>query len=91
MANRFQERDRFRERRDTGDQITLASGVNFLAGIWLLLSPWVFGAAEGALWNAVIVGIVIAGLAATRLYGRGSTAGPPCPVRAGSTRSSARG
>jgi hypothetical protein len=46
-----------------------ASGVNFLAGLWLIVSPWVFGAvagAEGATWNSVVVGIVIAGIAAAR-------------------------
>lgn len=81
MADRFQERGRFDERGrfgeryDPRDQTTMASGINLLAGIWLLISPWVFGAAEGTLWNAVIVGIVIAAIAAMRLYGGTSAPG----------------
>ena len=37
---------------------------NILLGIWLVVSPWVLGFAEvtAAMWNAVIVGIIVAAL-----------------------------
>lgn len=38
-----------------------ASAVNILAGIWLFVSPWVYGAYGAAnAWNSWIVGAVIA-------------------------------
>ena len=38
---------------------------NVALGIWLLISPWVLGFSSmmAAMWNAVIVGIVVAALA----------------------------
>jgi len=38
-----------------------ASGINVLAGIWLIISPWVlgFGPHPAAIWNTVILGIVV--------------------------------
>ncbi len=38
---------------------------NVALGIWLLISPWVLGfsALHVAMWNAVVIGIVVAGLA----------------------------
>jgi hypothetical protein len=38
-----------------------ASGINVLAGIWLIISPWVlsFGGHPTAVWNSVILGIVV--------------------------------
>ena len=40
-----------------------------LLGLWVLISPWVLGYAHiaPALWNSVVVGIILAGAAATRL------------------------
>jgi hypothetical protein len=40
--------------------------VNMALGIWLLISPWVlvFHASEALRWNSVIVGVLIAALAA---------------------------
>jgi hypothetical protein len=50
-----------------------ASAVNLVAGLWLIISPWVFAAVgpgeQGGFWNSIIVGVVIAALAASRLYG----------------------
>jgi hypothetical protein len=47
--------------------IKLASGLNFLIGLWLFVSPWVYGAYTNAnAWNSWIVGAVIAILAAIR-------------------------
>jgi len=45
-----------------------ASGINVLAGIWLFVSPWVYGAytLQNA-WNNWIVGALIVILAAIRL------------------------
>jgi hypothetical protein len=39
--------------------------VNVLLGVWLVISPWVlaFSGLMMAMWNAVIVGIVVAALA----------------------------
>lgn len=50
-------------------QARAASGINILLGLWLLVSPWVFGYHEGAAatLNSVIVGALIAILAASRL------------------------
>lgn len=43
------------------------SWVNFVLGIWLLVSPFVLGLAniEALVWNNIIVGVVILALAAT--------------------------
>jgi hypothetical protein len=54
--------------RDYAAQARTASGVNILLGIWLVLSPWVFGySGTPAVMNSVIVGALIAVLAASRL------------------------
>ncbi len=55
----------------TNDQVTWASGLSVLAGLWLLISPWVLGFSDqqSPLWNAVILGIVIAVLAFIRAGG----------------------
>lgn len=44
--------------------------LNLLAGIWVLISPFVLGFAGvgSALWNNVIIGIVVGLLAASRLW-----------------------
>lgn len=48
--------------------VKTASGLNLLAGIWLFVSPWVYGAYTSAnAWNSWIVGAVIVILAAIRL------------------------
>jgi hypothetical protein len=40
------------------------SWINVILGIWLILSPFVFGVVSGAaLWNNVILGIIIAAIA----------------------------
>lgn len=56
--------------RDYAAQARTASGINILLGIWLLVSPWVFGyhsMGTPALLNSVFVGALIAILAASRL------------------------
>jgi hypothetical protein len=45
-----------------------ASGINVLLGIWLIVSPWMFGYSEqAAVLSSVSVGVLIALLAAIRL------------------------
>ncbi|HVX42116.1 MAG TPA: SPW repeat protein [Gemmatimonadaceae bacterium] len=50
-------------------QVRWASGLNFIAGIYLLISAWIGGTGAGNTWNSVIAGIVVAILAATRFSG----------------------
>lgn len=64
--------------RPQNGQVKTASGLNFLAGLWLIISPWVFGATmrgTGAAWNSVIVGIIIAVFAAIRFFAPRSAVG----------------
>jgi ABC-type spermidine/putrescine transport system permease subunit II len=51
--------------------VTVASGINFLAGLWFIISPWVFSYDHNgaAVWNSVVVGAVVAILALTRALG----------------------
>lgn len=61
----------YQPRTDAG-AIRAASGLNALAGLWLIVAPWVLGFsadAGGGVWNAVIVGVIIAVLAAARFFG----------------------
>jgi hypothetical protein len=46
-----------------------ASGLNYLLGLWMVLSPWVldFSSADDAVWNATVVGGSIALLAVIRM------------------------
>jgi hypothetical protein len=55
----------------TNNQGTWASGLNVIAGLWLLISPWVLGFTDtqNALWNNVILGIAIAIIAFIRAGG----------------------
>jgi hypothetical protein len=52
-------------------QIQTASGLNILAGLWLIIAPFLldYGELRAALGNDVIVGIIVASLAATRVAG----------------------
>ena len=54
---------------DHVNQVKTASGLNFLAGIYLLISALVNAASGGAKANGVIFGIIVAILAATRFSG----------------------
>jgi hypothetical protein len=59
--------------RNYATQARTASGINILLGIWLLVSPWMFGyraAGSAAIWNSVIVGALIAILAAINCFSR---------------------
>jgi hypothetical protein len=50
-------------------QVKVASGLNFIAGIYLLISAWIAGVNSGAKANGIVFGIVVAILAATRFRG----------------------
>jgi hypothetical protein len=55
--------------RDYAAQARTASGINILLGIWLFVSPWLFGYSGvglPAILNSVIVGSLVAILAASR-------------------------
>ncbi len=54
--------------RDPAAQARAASGANILLGLWLVVSPWMFEySGKSALLNSVLVGALIALLAAIRL------------------------
>jgi hypothetical protein len=54
-----------------GDQIKWTSGLTALAGLWLIVSPFILGYTnlQGALWGDVVIGIVIGVLALIRFGG----------------------
>jgi len=54
-----------------------ASGLNIILGIWLIISPWVLGYSglSWPLWNNVACGILIALLAAARIWSPGTGPG----------------
>jgi hypothetical protein len=51
-------------------QVTTASGLNIIAGLWLIISPFVLGYSSltAATWGSIIVGIIIAAIAAVRAF-----------------------
>lgn len=52
------------------DEVVGASGLNVLAGIWLIIAPWVLGYGAGdPKWNDVIFGIIVAAIGLTRALG----------------------
>jgi len=54
-------------------QVRLASGLNVLVGIYLLIAGAIGGVTRGSTTNAIILGIIVAILAASRAFG---SAGP---------------
>jgi hypothetical protein len=54
---------------DHSMQVRTAAGINALLGIWLFVSPWVYGyyaARSGGAWNSWVVGVLILLFAASR-------------------------
>lgn len=54
------------------ETVRWTSGINLVAGLWLISAPFVLGYAyitNNALWNDIIVGIVVAAIAAVRVAG----------------------
>lgn len=50
-------------------QTMIASGLNMVAGLWLVISPAVFGSTSSAsTWNHALVGILLTCLAAARYF-----------------------
>lgn len=55
---------------DWRDEVLTASGLNVLAGIWLIIAPFVLGYSNGdPYWNDIIFGAIIAVLALARVSG----------------------
>lgn len=50
------------------DQIRIASGLNCLVGLYVLVSAWIGGANSGNQLNGIILGAVVSILAATRFF-----------------------
>lgn len=59
--------DDFRDNRISN--VRTASGLNIVAGIWLIMAPFLVGYAnlENAMWNDIICGAIVAILAAIRV------------------------
>jgi SPW repeat len=52
------------------DEVKGASGLNVLAGIWLIIAPWVLGySVADPRWNDVIFGIIVGIFGLTRVLG----------------------
>jgi SPW repeat len=57
-------------REDWRDTVRIASGLNLLAGIWLIIAPFVLGYGGGdPYWNDIVFGAIVAGLALVRVSG----------------------
>lgn len=57
---------------DNRGQFAGASWINFLAGIWLILSPFVLGNfSTQAFWNNIIVGAIVLVLSFSSVMPRG--------------------
>jgi hypothetical protein len=66
-------------------EIGVASGLNVLAGIWLIIAPFVVGYDKGdPYWNDIVFGAIVAVLALARLAG--ADRGPIARRRRGSGR-----
>jgi len=47
--------------------------VELFLGIWLVISPFVLVLSTAAMWNNVILGIIVAAFALTNTYSKAST------------------
>lgn len=56
-------------RHDHPNQVRIASGMNVIAGLYLLISAWSAGVTMGNVWNNVVAGILVAVFAASRVAG----------------------
>jgi hypothetical protein len=55
---------------DWRSEVAGASGLNVLAGIWLIISPWVLGYTHAdATWNPVVFGAIVGFFALVRTAG----------------------
>lgn len=54
-------------REEKAGEIQALSGINFILGIWMIISPWILGYVSGsAKWDQVGIGIAVLILAAIR-------------------------
>ena len=69
MAESYKPNDRMAGTDKSIMQVRTASGLNILAGLWLVLAPWAlaYATVEAAMWNSVIVGLAIAIMAIVRV------------------------
>lgn len=58
-------------------QVKVASGLSLLAGLWIIISAWVFGDiyTSGNAWNSIVIGAVIAVSSAIRFFSPRSAVG----------------
>jgi hypothetical protein len=50
------------------EQVSTASGLNVLAGVWLIIAPFVLGYGHGdPYWNDIVFGAIVAAIGAGRL------------------------
>lgn len=57
-------------RRNWRDEIVTLSGLNVIAGAWLIIAPWVLGySGRDPRWNDVVFGAIVAAFAAIRMGG----------------------
>jgi hypothetical protein len=57
-------------RHDWRNEVATASGLNVLAGIWLVIAPFVLGYGNGdPIWNDVVFGAIVGLLALARVGG----------------------
>ena len=51
------------------ETVQWTSGINVVAGLWLIIAPFVLGYDEiqAALWNDIVVGIIVAAFAVARV------------------------
>jgi hypothetical protein len=57
-------------RTDWRAEVAGASGLNVLAGIWLIISPWVLSYRHGdAYWNPIVFGAIVGVFALVRIAG----------------------
>lgn len=43
------------------------SGLNFLAGVWFIIAPFVLASSTAVKWNQVVLGVIVGGLAILEL------------------------
>jgi hypothetical protein len=56
---------------DRMGQVVVASGINLILGLWLIIAPFVLGFSgyRHSEWNCIVVGVIVATLAAIRIWG----------------------
>ena len=54
---------------NVANNVRTASGLNLIAGLWLIVAPFILGYSnlQSTTWNSIIVGILIAGMAGYRI------------------------